>query len=238
MNNDTPATSGIHIEGDVSGQIGVGSSVTQSQTGPLREEDANSTTVLFWAANPVDTDALRLDEEVRTIEERLRASEHRDSFDLKQQWAVRFSDLSDGLLRYEPQIVHFSGHGNPTGDLVFEGNDGLGVPVDIPALADLFRIVGDNVRCVVFNACYSTSQAEAISEYIDCVVGTSKAIGDESAIRFAAGFYRALGYGKSVQTAFDLGCNEIDLVALAEHDTPQLHTRSGIDATSVSFIGR
>ena len=238
MSSDTPATSGIHIEGDVSGQIGIGSSVTQSQSDAQPQDAMDSTTVLFWAANPVDTDALRLDEEVRTIEERLRASENRDIFDLKQQWAVRFSDLSDGLLRYEPQIVHFSGHGNPTGDLVFEGNDGLAIPVDIHALADLFRIAGDKVRCVVFNACYSTSQAEAISEYIDCVVGTSKAIGDESAIRFAGGFYRALGYGRSVQTAFDLGCNEIDLAALGEHATPQLHTRSGVDASSVSFIPR
>jgi hypothetical protein len=39
----------------------------------------------------------------------------------------------------------------------------------------------------------------------------SKAIGDEAAINFAVAFYQALGYGKNVKTAYDLGCVQIDL---------------------------
>lgn len=234
MNEEMQPT--IRVDGDVSGQIGVGGSVVQSQTSGDGEPAHEPLTVLFWAANPIDTDALRLDEEVRTIDERLRASAHRDRFDLRQQWAVRYADLSEGLLRYRPQIVHFSGHGNATGTLVFEDGDGQSAAVGVTALADLFRIAGDDVRCVVFNACYSDEQARAVAEHVDCVVGTSRAIGDESAIRFAAGFYRALGYGRSVQTAFDLGRNEIDLADLDESDTPRLHTRSGIDAGTVNFV--
>ena len=227
--------SGISIGGDVSGQVAMGSSVTQSQSAPEPTTTPDAATILFWAANPVDTEPLQLGNEIRTIEERLRGSDLRDRFVLQQQWAVRPGDLSEGLLRYIPQIVHFSGHGNASGDLVMRADDGSSQPVSITALADLFAIAGDSVRCVVFNACYSQAQAEAVAQHVDCVVGTSRAIEDEAAVRFAAGFYRALGYGQSVSTAFDLGCNEIDLASVEGHDIPQLISRPDIDPSSVVF---
>jgi hypothetical protein len=227
--------SGIHIGGDVSGQVAIGSSVTQSQSSPDVPEAPDAATILFWAANPVDTEPLQLGNEIRTIEERLRGSDLRDRFVLEQQWAVRPEDLSDGLLRYSPQIVHFSGHGNPSGDLVLQADDGNSHPVAIAALANLFAIAGDSVRCVVFNACFSQAQAEAVAQHVDCVVGTSRAIEDDAAVRFAAGFYSALGYGKNVSAAFDLGCNEVDLASIAGADIPQLITRPDIDPSTVTF---
>ena len=39
----------------------------------------------------------------------------------------------------------------------------------------------------------------------------TRMIGDDSAIAFAGGFYQALGYGRSIQKAFDLGCGQISL---------------------------
>ncbi len=227
--------SGIHIGGDVSGQVAMGSSVTQTQSSPDLPDTPDAATILFWAANPVDTEPLQLGNEIRTIEERLRASDLRDRFVLEQQWAVRAGDLSDGLLRYAPQIVHFSGHGNASGDLVMRADDGSSHPVSIAALADLFSIAGKSVRCVVFNACYSQAQAEAVAEHVDCVVGTSRAIEDDAAVRFAAGFYRALGYGQDVSTAFDLGCNEVDLASVAGADIPQLVARPNIDPSTITF---
>ena len=80
----------------------------------------------------------------------------------------------------------------------------------------------DNIRCVVLNACYSEGQAEAIAQHIDCVVGMSRAISDPAAMGFATAFYQALGYGRDVKTAFDLGCAQIDLESLGEQNTPKL----------------
>ena len=226
----------ITVEGDVSGQVGAGGTVIQTQASPDAAAIGEKVTVLFWAANPIDTEPLRLGEEVRTIDERLRGTAYADRFDLEQQWAVRYTDLSDGLLRYTPQIVHFSGHGDPSGTLMFENAHGAAAPVSIGALADLFRIAGDSVRTVVFNACYSNDQADAVAEHVECVVGTTRAILDPSALAFAGGFYRALGYGRSIETAFELGRNEIDLAGLDDHDVPHLHARNGIDPGSVTFI--
>lgn len=227
--NSTPH---IEVSGDVTGQVAVGETVTQTQT-PAQDAGDRPITVLFWAANPIDTEPLRLGEEVRTIEERIRGTEYADRFELEQQWAVRHTDLSDGLLRYSPTIVHFSGHGDRDGTLVLEDAAGGRRDVSIDALAGLFRVAGDGVRCVVFNACYSADQAAAVAPFVDCVVGTTRAIQDAAALAFAGGFYRGLGYGRSVESSFELGRNEIELAGLQDHDVPQLLSAEGVDPTEV-----
>jgi chromosome segregation ATPase len=66
--------------------------------------------VLVLAANPLDQDQLRLDEEVRAITERIRMSKHRDPVELVSAWAVRTTDLFQALNQHEPHVVHFCGH--------------------------------------------------------------------------------------------------------------------------------
>jgi len=204
------------------------------QSQPTNKE--STMRILFLAANPLDTDPLRLSAEVRTIDERLRLAEFRDRFELIQHWAVRAGDLSEFLLRHQPHIVHFAGHGSDAGEIVLEDELGQAKAVPPAALAQLFRILKDNVRLVVLNACLSLPQARAIAKEIDCVAGMTRAISDEAAIRFAGGFYRGLGYGRSVQTAFDLGRNEIDLSSLDDDAKPRLLTKSGIKASNVVFV--
>ncbi len=68
----------------------------------------------------------------------------------------------------------------------------------------------------------SEAQARAIAGHIDCVIGMSDTIGDKAAVSFAAAFYQALGFGKDIKTAFDLGSVQINLEGLQEHETPRL----------------
>jgi hypothetical protein len=178
--------------------------------------------ILFLAANPSDTTRLRLDAEIRHIDQALRQAEFRDRFILEQHWAVRVADIQSLLLRHKPDIVHFSGHGGTSSEIILEDDTGHSHPVPIRALSRLFSLMKDNIRCVVLNACYSQQQAKAIAEHIDCVIGMSEAIGDSAAISFATAFYQALAYGKDVQTAFELGCNQVDLERLNQQDIPKL----------------
>jgi hypothetical protein len=179
-------------------------------------------TILFLASNPKDTHSLRLDEEVREIDEGLRRATRRDQFKLAQKWAVRADDLRRGLLDEAPAIVHFSGHGSPTEGLVCENGVGEAETVPPDALSDLFALCASHVECVVLNACYTEDQASAIAQHIPYVVGMNKAIGDQAAIKFAIGFYDALGAGRSYEDAFKFGRNAIDLKGIPEHLTPQL----------------
>jgi uncharacterized protein YjbI with pentapeptide repeats len=179
-------------------------------------------TILILAANPKTTSRLRLDEEVREIDAGLQRAKKRELFDLKQRWAVRVQDVYQSLLDFKPQIVHFSGHGAGDDGLELEDETGKMRLVDTVALAELFKLFAGNIECVVFNACYSEVQAMAIAQHIAYVIGMNKAIGDKAAIKFATGFYNALGAGESVEFAYKLGCNVIQLDGIPEHLTPVL----------------
>ena len=187
--------------------------------------------ILFLAASPANEAHLQLDVEFREIGERLQKAKFRESFDLVSKWAVRVGDLSGYLMEHKPDIVHFSGHGSTAHELIFLNKTGEAHPVSAEKLSDLFSVLKENIRCVILNACYSEGQAQAIAKHIDCVVGMSDAIGDDSAIVFAEHFYQALAYGKSVQDAFKLGCLQIDMENLDEGSTPKLicHAKNAQD---------
>jgi hypothetical protein len=191
--------------------------------------------ILFLAANPKNTSKLKLEEEVRSIDDALREAEFRDRFNLETQFAVCLSNLQAHLLRYKPNIVHFSGHGSIAGEIIIEDNTGEGHPISSEALTQLFGVFKDTVRCVVLNACFTDEQAKAITQEIDCVIGMTKAIGDDSAVGFASSFYQAIGYGRNVKDAFVLGCNQINIANLNEQDTPQLLVRSGCNPQEIVF---
>jgi hypothetical protein len=194
--------------------------------------------ILFLTANPEDTNRLRLDLEVRAIDQVLRKGEYREIFDLKQQWATRVIDLQEYLLRHRPDIVHFSGHGSSENSIILEENNQSGShPVPAESLGELFSILKENIRCVILNACYSETQAQAIANHIDCVIGMSDTIGDFAAISFAAAFYQALAYGKDVKTAFELGRVQLGLQNLEEQHVPKLITEKGDGSDIVFFAG-
>jgi CHAT domain len=193
-------------------------------------------TILFVSANPPGTTSLKLDEEVREIQIKIRASEHRDSLQLITKWAARPDDLLQSLLEHKPHIVHFSGHGSSMEELLLLDKSGQLKPVSKKTLVQLFRTLKDNIRVVVLNACFSRPQAEAITQEIDCAVGMSRSISDDAAITFSASFYRAIGFGRSIKEAVDLGIVALGLEGIPEEQTPILMTRRNISADSVILI--
>ncbi|XHX75963.1 MAG: S1 RNA-binding domain-containing protein [Stenomitos frigidus ULC029] len=193
--------------------------------------DGSVRKILILAANPKGTDKLRLDEEARDIKEGLRQARERDRFIIDSEWAVRPRDVRRTILYSKPQIVHFSGHGAEDGGLAFENEIGQVQLVQPDALAGLFKLLAEYVECVVLNACYSEIQANAIAQHIDFVIGMSKEIGDRAAIEFAVGFYDALGAGCLVETAYEFGCNAIQMAGIPEHLTPVLKCKSNFPAT-------
>ena len=199
-----------------------------------------ATKILFLTSNPSDTAALQLDEEIRLIGQRIRRGEYRKLFEIRSAPAIRATDLPYELMDNAPDIVHFSGHGSTTGELYFVSDgDRTAQPIPAKTLARVFKQFRDRVKCVVLNACYSSIQAKAIAESIPCVVGMSRAVPDPTAIAFAAGFYEALAFGKSVADAFELGQTQVELAAPSLADTseiPALLVRSGEDASKIHLI--
>jgi len=94
----------------------------------------------------------------------------------------------------------------------------------------------DNIRLVIFNACFSREQAEAVTQYIDAAIGMNTDIGDEAARVFSAQFYSALGFGRSVQNAFEQAKASLLLENIPEEDTPELFTRENVDPNELILV--
>lgn len=169
--------------------------------------------ILFMAANPSDTTRLRLGKEFDEIKAELERGIYRDKVILVlPQLATTARDLTRALLRESPMIMHFSGHGNINGAIYFENEKGNAALVSGEALGSLFALFSGQVQCVILNACFSATQAQAISKYIPYVIGMNHAIPDTVAIAFSIGFYQALANGRSIEQAYEFGRVQIDLI--------------------------
>lgn len=169
---------------------------------------AGAMRILFLAANPTTTEHLDLEEEIRSIDRELLAAKFRDRISFIPKSAVRPDDLVRHVRMERPTVVHFSGHGSP-GGIVLRSDAGGERPVAAEPLRRFFA--GRGVTLVVLNACFSRSQAESIAKEVPCVIGTTDAVDDEAARRFATAFYRALGDGLPIREAFKDGKDAVGL---------------------------
>jgi len=177
--------------------------------------------ILFFASDPSDESRLHLGKELQTIRGRLKDN---DYFEIKDHLATKHNDIMNEIMNYKPQIVHFSGHGSSEGELKFEDESGNSRSIPPEALATLFRLTKDFIKCVIVNTCYSEIQAKSIAQFIPIVIGTKSEISDEAAISFSLGFYTALSPDlstESIEKAFNLGNVAIQFSGYSgEHHKP------------------
>lgn len=192
--------------------------------------------VLFMAANPLDQGQLRLDEEARAISEMIRKAKHRDAVKLISCWAVRPLDLLQAINEHRPSVIHFSGHGSPRDEIVFQDDNGNAKLVSKEAIAQTFAATSSEIQLVFFNTCYSQHQAEAVVEHVNAAIGMTTAVGDEAARIFAAQFYSAIGFGLSIKAAFEQAKAALMLEGIPEQDTPELFTAQDTDANQLILV--
>lgn len=195
-----------------------------SEVEKMQQAEKQQQKILILSAIP---HGLRLDKEIREIEDAIRRAVKRDSFKIIVRPAVRPQDIRRAIADEQPQIVHFCGHGLNNGYLLLEDDGENNKPVAPEALASLFKLHANYVRCVLLNACYSEKPAEAISQHIDYVIGMNNPIQDKAAIEFAKGFYDGLGYKLSdnqdiFQRAFDEGLVAARLESISQGQVPIL----------------
>ena len=136
--------------------------------------------ILILASNPRKD--LNLDREIRDLKEVIEKSRNRQELEVEDALAVRVRDLQGLLLKHDPQIVHFCGHGTGEQGLVLQDDLGQERRVSTQALKNLFALFENQVECVLLNACYSEEQADRIVEHINYATGMSQEILDTAAI--------------------------------------------------------
>ena len=165
--------------------------------------------ILVLSSNPRND--LKLNREIKDLNNIIKRSQNQPQFEMEFELEVRPEELQNLFLRHEPRIVHFCGHGTGEQGLVLQNNAGREQKVSTDALSDLFELFDRQVEGVLLNACYSEIQAQAIVRHINYVIGMSHEIRDDAAIAFATGFYRALGWGKSIEESYKFGRNAIQI---------------------------
>ncbi len=194
--------------------------------------------VVFFASDPStgSEGRLRLDEEVRSIQQHIRLSQYRDVVDFQSRWAVRPGDILQALNELKPAVVHFSGHGSDSDELVLQDDNGNPKLVSKRAIVMTIATMSDAVKLVFFNTCFSYQQAMDCVEHVPAAIGMNAAIGDTAARVFAAQFYSAIGFGKSIPEAFRQALAALMLEGIAEETTPQLYLRDGIDEEDLKLV--
>ncbi|MBO3461847.1 protein kinase [Aetokthonos hydrillicola Thurmond2011] len=184
---------------------------------------------------------LRLDQEIRNIEEAIERSTKRELFEICIRTAVRSQDIRRSIAEERPFIVHFCGHGMEDGSLLLEDDAGENKLVSPQGLASLFKLHADCVKCVVLNACYSVQLAESISQYIDYVIGMNQPIEDQAAIAFTQGFYDGLGFANpnnqnAFERAFDEGMVALQMEDLLQASVPVLKKLSNKNILEINSV--
>lgn len=156
--------------------------------------------ILFLASVPSTTQQTELlEQERRIIESILAAARYRKWFgDYVYRNVLEFDDFEQYLKDVQPTIFHFSGHGHANGELKLGERY---IPVDF--LARVFADASTYVKCATLSSCYSEKQAEEIAKSVPCVVGTKYEILHQSALKFVESFYREIGDGRTINTAYE-----------------------------------
>jgi tetratricopeptide (TPR) repeat protein len=191
--------------------------------------------ILFLAADPGSTSLHALHQEVQAIDARIQGAVPTNRLKLVPDQAIRLDELSILLLRERPRIVHFSGRDQEAAQIKLLGDDNTPRPIAGAALAERFRILRDEIRAVVLDACYTVAQARGIAKSIDCSIGMTSSMSRDQALDYAALFYAALATGRSVREAYDLGCARLSEQRMAK-SAIRLHKRWGVRLSRIVLI--
>ena len=164
--------------------------------------------ILILTSNPRND--LKLEREIKDLYNVIKRSKNQSQFEVQFELGVSPQELHELLLEHSPYIVHFCGHGTGQG-LVLENNQFEEQIISTEALAQLFGLFSNSCECVLFNVCYSEVIANAVVQHINYAIGMKQEIRDDAAIAFATGFYRALGWGRSIEESYKFGCNAIQI---------------------------
>lgn len=182
---------------------------------------------------------LRVGREQARIRAAVMASLHRDLVELDARPAATASDLLDGITRFRPHVVHFSGHSDD--DLIELEADRdephPGVIVSAGAFAAAVRATDDPPLLVLLNSCNSARQIDALVESVaPFAIGMADEIDDGDAITYAAQFYAAVANGQSIQSAHASGQAALQLAGLQGADLPTLAWAPDVDPATAVLV--
>jgi len=193
-----------------------------SGSGSVTGSNSQEKRVLFIGSEPDDTQPTRSQEEEREMKRCFWEAGDDHQYSLHTITAARIKDLTYAFRRYKPEVVHFSGHGDSNGSLLFEGDDSLSAAAGKEGVGDLFSFASEYVGCVILNACFSCKQGLLINEHIPYVVCISGKIENRAAIYYSTGFYEHLLHGATIPDAHKFAIMFMKMNGFENGERPKL----------------
>lgn len=219
----------------------------------VRPPEPEPLRVLYLTANPKAEDAtetqpdgstittsryLRLDREVREVQQTLRGAMYRDLVAVEHRPAATAEDLIDALNDVRPHLVHFSGHGW-TGGIVFDNgdlDDPREHPVQFDLLAEVLAATSTPPQVLVLNACETLDGADLLLPAVPVVIAMADTIDDTAAIVFARRFYAAIASAQPVGIALAQAKAAMRLTTPEDADLPQVVVRDDVEADELVLV--
>lgn len=182
---------------------------------------------------------LRVAREQKRIRVAVESALHRDQIELDARPAATTADLLDGITKFRPHVVHFSGHSDD--DLiVFEDETDephRGVIVTAQAFARAISATDDPPLLVLLNSCRSAAQIDAlVAQVVPFAIGMADSIDDADAINYAAQFYAAVANGQSIKSAHLSGQAALELAGLDSAELPTLAWAPDVDPSATVLV--
>ncbi len=182
---------------------------------------------------------LRVGREQKRIRTAVESALHRDQIEMDVRPAATTTDLLDGITKFRPHVVHFSGHSNE--DLiVFEDEQDEpheGVIVTARAFARAIQATDDPPLLVLLNACKSAAQIDnLVAQVVPFAIGMADSIGDGDAINYAAQFYAAIANGQSIKSSHLSGQAALEIAGLEGSELPTLAWAHGVDPAATILV--
>jgi hypothetical protein len=191
--------------------------------------------VLYLTANPTKKNALRVEVEVRQVQEAVKSAKLRDNIDLHYSPAADLNSIINGLNDHRPRIVHFSGHGY-SGGLAVDHSQvkrPRGKFITFDLLGKAFAATDTPPDVIVLNSCESIGARKALLPCAKAIIVMQDSISDLAATAFANRFYGAIASGQSLQSAFNQGAIAVEAASVGEADTPKLICATGVDPSKI-----
>ncbi|MEU0094548.1 CHAT domain-containing protein [Kribbella sp. NPDC006257] len=202
----------------------------------LAAPKAEKLRVLMLGASPEGD--LRVGREQAKIRKAVERALHREQIELDVRTAATTDDLLDGIARFRPHVVHFSGHG---ADQIIGFEDDvderhIGVVVTVDGFGSACAATDTPPILVVLNACKTASAAERlVARFAPIAIGMTGAVDDIDAITYATSLYASIANGHSVSSAHMAGKAAVELAG-GEYEMPCLVAADDVDPTGVKLV--
>lgn len=182
---------------------------------------------------------LRVGREQKRVRAAVESALHRDQIELDVRPAATTADLLDGVTKFRPHVVHFSGHSN---EALIEYEDEQdekheGVIVTARAFAKAIEATDDPPLLVLLNSCKSAAQVDdLVAQVAPLAIGMADSIEDCDAISYAARFYAAIANGQSIKASHLSGQAALELAGLDSAELPTLAWAQDVDPATTLLV--